>query len=178
MKLNGLLIGAAACAVFLAGCNNPADTAAAPAAPAAEPAAEAPKPAVVLPPADPVVTAQRVSDLKAVHAALEAYHTKNGAYPKSDGWQGYVSAWGADLGDNWIPELTPAFIAALPRDPTKSDKVDGAQYIYTSDGKDYKLLAHGVNDCTPAIEADGIKIDPVRGCPLAYGFWTAGAEKL
>jgi hypothetical protein len=118
--------------------------------------------------------AKRIDDLVAVKAALDAYAAANaGAYPKTEGWNGFNSAWGASLGADWIPGLVPTHIAALPRDPALSDRGDGPQYIYFSDGKDYKLLAHYTNDCGPEVETRGVRIDVVRGCN-AYGFWTEG----
>jgi hypothetical protein len=137
-------------------------------------------PVVVAPAAPPAVltgaTLQRHQDLLKVKAALERYAADhNGAYPVAEKYEGYVSAWGPSLGEKWIPELVPEYIDALPRDPANAKTADGQIYIYRSDGKDYKLLAHGYGDCSPAIEQEGIKIDPVRtkdGKCWAYGVWT------
>lgn len=118
-------------------------------------------------------TEQRIQDLAAIEAALTAYHDANGVYPGSTGFQGYASNWGASLGADWIPGLqaTP-----LPRDPSMSEEPP-SQYLYFSNGTDYKLIAHLTDDCGPAVEAQGVRIDPARKDAThcwAYGFWTEG----
>lgn len=125
-----------------------------------------------------VLTRQRIADLKAVNALLEAYHTAHGAYPVATGAQGYASAWGPSLGANWIPELQ----ASLPRDPAMSEAGNEPQYLYLSNGVDYKLIAHAVDDCSSAVEIDGVRVDPNRisatGSCWAYGFWSAGGAGM
>lgn len=164
----GLVAAVAACDV--------SDTT--PAEPA--PVAAAPVAAAPPPPALPALTGdtlQRHNDLLKVQAALEKYAAAHsGAYPVSKDFQGFISAWGPSLGANWIPELLPDYIDALPRDPANATTTEGSIYIYKSDGKDYKLLVHGYGDCSPAVEQDGIKIDPGRtkdGACWAYGIWSA-----
>lgn len=120
---------------------------------------------------------QRIQDLAAVDAALARYHQANGAYPGSSGFQGFASNWGASLGADWIPGLqsTP-----LPRDPSMSETPE-SQYLYFSDGVDYKLIAHLTNDCAPEVEQGGARIDPVRRDDAhcwSYGYWTAGGERF
>lgn len=153
-----------------------------PAAPVVEaaPAPAEPVAPVAIPETDPVkATERRVADLIALKAALDAYHAETGKYPAAyDGLKGFV-----DRGPVWIADLSPKYIASLPRDPALSDSVDGPQYLYVSDTKDYKLIAHGVGGaCDPSVERDGIKIDPNRqneqaGC-WAYGFWSDGFSKF
>src|SRR5262249_44470133 len=108
-----------------------------------------------------------------------------GAYPVSKDWQGYASNWGASLGENWLPELVGKYLTKNPCEPTHSDDSKGPQYLYRSDGKDYKLIAHVTGDCSPAIEQDGaaygVRIDPARIGPTscwAYGYWTPDAAKF
>jgi len=120
-------------------------------------------------------TQQRIDDLTAVNAALQQYHTLNNAYPVSNQIQGYASAYGASLGADWIPELSQA----LPRDPAGSEAGNEAQYLYVSDGTNYKLIAHATGDCSPAVASNGVQIDPRRNDGTscwAYGFWSAGGE--
>jgi hypothetical protein len=131
--------------------------------------AEAPAPVQV----DPAT--QRVRDLVAVNESLQRYHATNGSYPVSTGFQGYASSWGAALGADWIPGLqtTP-----LPRDPSMSETGE-SQYVYFSNGADYKLIAIGTDDCGPGIEQSGVRIDPKRRDESrcwAYGFWSPGGE--
>jgi hypothetical protein len=161
-------MAAAACGLVLAACG-PQE--APPAAPTETPAA-GPAPAVELTREE--LDARRIADLVAINNALRAYHAQNGAYPISprQGFTGVIEG-----GANWIPELVPAHIAALPRDPAMSSDAD-RQYRYASDGVDYKLIAHGVSgQCGPEIQRDGVRMDPARtrdGRCWAYGFWTEG----
>ncbi len=122
-------------------------------------------------------TQQRVADLVSINTALQQYHTTNGAYPVSNGAQGYVSAFGGSLGANWIPELG----VALPRDPSGSEAGNEAQYLYISNGADYKLIAHATDDCSSAVETSGVRVDARRAegdvC-WGYGFWSPGGESF
>jgi peptidoglycan/LPS O-acetylase OafA/YrhL len=122
--------------------------------------------------------AQRIADLVAIRKALDAYHADHGTYPEGKGLRSIV-----ERGPDWIPGLAPKYIAELPRDPTRSDSSEAPQYMYRSDTKGYKLIAHSVgDDCGSAIERDGIRTDPRRtredGTCWAFGFWTAGFEEL
>lgn len=128
----------------------------------------------------PEITRQRVTDLVAINDALERYHAAHGTYPPSEGLQGYVSEWGASLGENWIPALSEQ-LSQLPRDPAQAVLAQEPQYLYISDGQQgYKLIAHLSGDCSSQIELNGIRIDPVRvngDFCNAYGFWSeAGAN--
>jgi hypothetical protein len=127
---------------------------------------------------DPRLTnRKRVSDIVSINDALRAYHAKNGKYPKADGLKGF-----ADRGKAWIPGLAPEFIAELPRDPAESRDRSGPQYVYASNGTDYKLLAHGVSLVGGTnVEVLGVKIDPSKSTTAenaAFGFWTAAFEKV
>jgi hypothetical protein len=164
----------------LSACGPSEDMPAAPAAsaPTAEtPMAPKPPPIEIL-----AITQQRINDLKSVREALAAYATAHsGEYPKADEWNGFKSFWGESLGAAWIPELVPDYIASLPRDPAISEVPDHAQYLYKSNGKDYKLIAMYSGDCGPGVERDGIRIDPQRNKPTenncwAYGYWTKDGE--
>jgi hypothetical protein len=120
---------------------------------------------------------QRIQDLVSINEALVRYHEGNGAYPVSSGFQGYASSWGASLGADWIAGLQPT---PLPRDPAMVETPE-SQYLYFSDGIDYKLIAHLTGDCEAGVERSGVRIDPVRrteeGC-WAYGFWSSGGERF
>lgn len=120
-------------------------------------------------------TQQRINDLVTVNAALEQYHATHNGYPVSNQMQGYASQYGGSLGANWIPELGQA----LPRDPAGSEAGNESQYLYVSDGVDYKLIAHVPGDCSSAVETNGVRIDPRRSDAQscwAYGFWSANGE--
>ncbi len=119
------------------------------------------------------------SDLQKIRSALESYHAAHGSYPVSRGWSGefnpngYLGP-GAHAGPDWVPGLVPEYLPRLPQDPrNRLDK--RTQYIYRSDGKDYKLIANGAYDCHQISMRFPERIDPARYC-IAYGFWTQGAR--
>jgi hypothetical protein len=162
-------------------------------APQLQPAAAAPRPAPAAsakpqassqpPPAtdpgptwtqDPrLLNRKRVSDLVSINDAIKAYHKKHGAYPKADGLKGFI-----ERGKSWIPGLAPEFVAELPRDPARSDDPAGPQYLYASNGTDYKLLANAVALAGGTnVEVLGVRIDPSRNPTwekASFGFWTEG----
>jgi hypothetical protein len=172
----------------------PAPALAPAAAPVAAAAADAPKPkpqASAQPPAptqapeaaqismadaarvDPrLVNRKRVQDLVTINDALKSYHKAHGAYPVAPGLGGIL-----DRGAAWIPGLAD-ILPDLPRDPAMSMDRDGPQYVYASDGKDYKLIALNISlvgSTNPAVL--GIRIDPTRNPTqenAAFGFWTEG----
>jgi type II secretion system protein G len=86
--------------------------------------------------------ARRITDLKQIQTALELYYDTSGQYPLpsrgSGVWSGHCPSYGD--ADDYIPDLTPNYIASLPRDP----KYDESYYcyLYKSDGKDYALITH------------------------------------
>jgi len=165
-------------------------------APAPQPvaAAPAPKPQPALAPKptasaqppedayDPLIAARndprflnrkRVSDLVSINDALKSFHAKNGSYPKAEGLSGFP-----ERGAAWIPGIAPDFLPELPRDPSQSTDKTGPQYVYVSDGKDYKLLAQSVSLIGGTnVEVLGVRIDPTRQPTAenaAFGFWSAG----
>jgi len=130
--------------------------------------------------------ATRKANLVQVAKALELYYNDNGQYPDTGGianWQGAPTAYYGlpDSGPTqWIPGLTPNYMALLPHDPdTNHPKVycqtvpTWAGYIYTSNKTDYKLLDY----CTPEspnVAADPMA-DPVR-TSNAYAVYSANAR--
>jgi hypothetical protein len=130
-------------------------------------------PAATTTPADAPTAAMAatvLADLQALRAALENYRRDHGEYPRSRGFDGLYSNFGA-ASPTWIDGLAPKYIAALPRDPRRTND-PLRQYLYRSDGKDYKLMAHGT--CEPFDATHPEMVDPKRKC-FAVGFWTAGA---
>jgi len=115
---------------------------------------------------------ERKSDFAALGQALEKYRQDHGAYPVSTGWDGYYTPWG-QAGPDWIKGLVPGYVAHLPYDP-RGESVPTRQYFYKSDGTDYKLIAHHVEDCDKAKNDPLVHADPVRDC-FAYGIWTENA---
>jgi hypothetical protein len=133
------------------------------------PAGVAQPAASVAPPLHPsMLNRKRLQDLVTINDALKAFHMKNGAYPKSDGLAG-----ANERGAAWIPGLSPEFLAQVPLDPLHGADT---QYVYASDGANYKLLAQGVSLVGSGnVEVLGIRIDPTRNPTqqnAAFGFWT------
>ena len=110
-----------------------------------------------------------MQDLVIINDALKAYYAKNGVYPKANGLAG-----ANERGAAWIPGLSPEFLADVPRDPFHSL---GTQYVYVSDGANYKLLAQGASLIGSGnVEVLGVKIDQTRDPTpqnAAFGFWTS-----
>ncbi|HEY0980445.1 MAG TPA: type II secretion system protein [Candidatus Paceibacterota bacterium] len=118
-------------------------------------------------------TAQSLNDLAQINLALQGYQSEHGRYPSSGGnWDGLYSNYG-ESSTNWIAGLTPLYLITLPRSPNNS--TDGTNnYIYNSDGRNYKLIWHYAEDC-PSVKAKHPNlIDPARDC-YAYGYWSPGA---
>jgi hypothetical protein len=113
-------------------------------------------------------------DIFELEKALNKYYHDNKSYPKSSGgWDAIISIYGQSKGD-WIPGLAPKYIKKLPVDPRKvKDPVK--QYMYMSDGTNYKLIAHfpvGMNDI---INEYPQLVDPRRPS-WAFGVWTEAAK--
>jgi hypothetical protein len=74
--------------------------------------------------------------------------------------------------------MAPTYLATIPRDP-RQDENPYNQYIYKSNGEEYKLLALVPEDCQYTIKHYPKLSDPPRNvynqC-YAYGYWTPGAE--
>ncbi|MES2436700.1 MAG: type II secretion system protein [Patescibacteria group bacterium] len=126
-------------------------------------------------------SAQRLADLGQIHVALELYYDEHQSYPPSSGWNGIYSCWGYASTDSnangWISQLVPRYIYKLPRDPRNHINCD-AQYIYSSNTVDYKLIAHNPENCMGETRRNLPLRDPTRGgnngC-WAFGYWTPGA---
>lgn len=117
----------------------------------------------------------RVQHLTSIRDALTAYHQVHGRYPEStSGWDGRYSNWGHST-PTWINGLVPEYLPELPRDP-RNHSDPSQQYLYHSDGQNFKLIAHGAEDSEQVTLHAPDLGDPVRP-GWAYGFWTpAGAS--
>jgi Bacterial type II secretion system protein G. len=118
----------------------------------------------------------RLRDLSSIAFALEKYKRKYNQYPMSSNrgrnWDGLYSNFGESK-KNWIEGLVPDFMANLPRDPRMSDS-GLHQYLYKSNGANYKLISHSPDDCGDVLKIFPKLIDPKRNC-WAYGYWTPRA---
>lgn len=123
---------------------------------------------------------RNLHDLARIRDGLEQYRAAHGQYPRALEWSGlYGSLDGAGGGlqterTEWIPGLVPTYISALPRDPRRND-IPQEQYLYRSDGAQYKLISHGIADCYMMHRRQPARLDPARLC-YAYGWWTEGAS--
>ena len=115
---------------------------------------------------------QRVSDLQTINAALEAYFRDNGYYPSTDdNWISVVQ----QQSEEWLPDLVPDYLDAIPRDPLSSWDFDDPQYCYRSNGSGYKLIARKPGDAERVTSELPVRKDPKRStgrAVWAYGFWT------
>jgi hypothetical protein len=117
---------------------------------------------------------RRMRDMAALQGALASYQAKNGKYPLQNAENLAIGV--SDLaGASGIDALVPVYISAIPRDPQNLNQLN-RQYLYFSDGTDYKLVAHGTEDVGWVTKKRPELIDPVRPT-VAYGIWTAGAVK-
>lgn len=119
-----------------------------------------------------------VDDLLKIAYALDRYKQDHRSYPIGSSlsgarrWDGIKSNWGESRED-WIRGLAPKYIDSLPRDPRVLD--DGEhQYLYMSDGANYKLIAYQTVNCQLIKNSLPSLVDPKRDCQ-AFGFWTKKA---
>jgi len=120
-----------------------------------------------------LLTDIRLDDLAKLDQALHCYHAAHGGYPANTDFEGRVRQ-GGQVQEIWIAGLTPECLDVLPLDP-RLDNDPAHQYLYRSDGRDYKIIAHHPDDGQEVAASHPELIDPVRG-PLAYGYWSPGAK--
>jgi hypothetical protein len=120
----------------------------------------------------------RTGHFFAITDALERYRAEHGAYPASANngreWNGI--GWKGDP-QNWIPDLVPKYLPRIPSDP-RNTTIPYAQYIYRSDGTNYKLIALSPEDCNAVITHRPKYSDPARNSGdqcSAYGVWSKDA---
>lgn len=117
-------------------------------------------------------------DLGTVNDAIQIYYAEKGVYPTTSGqWYGYS---GGVQTTNYVPGLTPSYIDSLPQPKNKSPAFE---YIYNSNGTDYKLIAHdGGGGTSPGFAKicpympNNLK-DPNRSC-WAAGYWSQGGASF
>lgn len=115
---------------------------------------------------------ERVAALGRVRDAFEAFKHVNGRYPLPPGAApGQVSV---SRPEEWIQQLVPTYLPAIPGDRHRIVEADD-KYLYLSDGHDYKLVAHGVEDVRCIVERSPDLMDPRRPT-YAYGLWSPAAR--
>jgi hypothetical protein len=114
-----------------------------------------------------------LKDIFALRDALQEYYEENKSYPKSSGgWDGIIAPFGQAKKD-WIPGLAPKYISELPRDP-RSSSDPMKQYMYKSNGTDFKLIAHYPVGMKQISSAHPEMVDARRNS-WAIGVWTKAA---
>jgi general secretion pathway protein G len=123
--------------------------------------------------------AKRRTDLAQLRTALELYYTTVGSYPPTGGsssWRGTCATYGSygtTGSGGWIPNLAPTYITVLPVDP-KPNGVNGC-YLYTSNGTDYKLLAHQTMEAKCPTSSSDSMFDLPRASQCTIKIATPGA---
>ena len=113
----------------------------------------------------------RLRDFGKIYEALNAYKKDHGAFPVAS----FVTAYPNGVhSPNWIPGLAPKYLTQIPEDPRGSTDPT-RQYMYASDGRDFKIIAHAPEDFVPITKKLPQIIDPRRPT-WAYGIWTNGAS--
>jgi type II secretion system protein G len=111
---------------------------------------------------------EAVTDIAAINKAILAYHAINGNYPNNN------MTWaGSDKAINFIPELVPEYIEKVPQSKMPPD----GEYMYRSNGSEYKIFAHTDGLCTEVKKQRPELIDPSRDC-WAYGYWSEGGSNF
>ncbi|EKE25015.1 MAG: hypothetical protein ACD_5C00327G0002 [uncultured bacterium] len=124
-------------------------------------------------------TAKSVLELQSVNTSLQSYQALYGSYPVSsdsgNNWDGYCSFYGASLGVNWIPLLATVGLSngSLPIEPRNNGACwdDKRQYLYRSNGTDYKLISHW----SESMSVPDNLIDPVRDT-YSWGWWSSSVS--
>lgn len=112
---------------------------------------------------------KRLGDFQRVAGALNAYKAANGRYPLQ-GKENLVI--GLDPAASEFAVLVPKLLAHLPRDPANLS-VANKQYLYFSNGTDFKFIAHAPEDAAFVGKQRPDLTDPRRP-GFAYGIWSAG----
>jgi hypothetical protein len=112
----------------------------------------------------------RLRDFQQMSGALTAYKKAHGAYPIAS----FVTAYPNGKHEpHWIPGLVPDYLVKIPEDPRGSSDPT-RQYMYASDGKNFKIISHAPEDFVAVAQKLPQLIDPRRPT-WAYGIWTNGA---
>ena len=112
------------------------------------------------------------TQLKTTVKMVEAYKAKYGEYPKTQLWSYQGSDPNGANRNLYIPGLVPEYIKDLPIAPNK----DG-QFVYNSDGKDYKIIRYsgeGFSDAEWAQVPESMKDSWGAANKDRYGYWSPG----
>lgn len=103
-------------------------------------------------------TAKRIQDLKAIQTALEVYYSVNKTYPVvylgvDTGFRSECG-WGNFPSDQVVPNpagypsFVPNYMPVFPSDPSMKKDTSQSCYIYRSNGTDYEILDHEIEEFT------------------------------
>ena len=107
--------------------------------------------------------AKRVSDLNQIKVALEFYRNNNLAYPTTSfNWRSECTNQGGYSANNVIPGLIPTYMPSFPSDPYMNKTANTSCYLYISDGVDYTLLDHLIQEPGFSYQSQPTLIDPGR----------------
>ncbi|MCB1303612.1 MAG: hypothetical protein KDK37_05020 [Leptospiraceae bacterium] len=115
----------------------------------------------------------RVEDLLKIRVGLDTFQSKRGHYPGSTG---AMFQSGSSRDQDWIPDLRKEVPVAIPLDRRPGSHPEN-QYLYITNGADYKLLAPNPENCESVKKWVPEMIDPVRGC-AAIGYWTENGAQF
>ena len=114
----------------------------------------------------------RVQNLVTLRNALELYYADNKEYPKTFESASAFNVLGECANPGaYIPNLTPKYIAVLPTDPTLNCGSATYSFRYASNGTDYKLITHPVQNSFPAFK----EFPANAGWNGHYGVWSQNA---
>ena len=133
--------------------------------------------------------AVRVANLIQLRDALAQYHIDHDAYPATfplglplPGCDYSFVRRGECLGNptDYIPGLVPNYMPRLPTDPALNCAGTAHSFVYTSNGRDYKLITHVEAGRVPAMNDpvwDGGPNDYIIDGPnqVHYGVWSPDA---
>jgi prepilin-type N-terminal cleavage/methylation domain-containing protein len=128
------------------------------------------------------------SDISSINKALQLYYADNGSYPITSAGANNTSypcdtgswcGWDQATGDDFIPGLSPKYIATIPQLPASNVRED--TYLYRSlTGVDYKLIRF-LNPI-PSNEAAAMADLMTTTCSATtnnsrWGYWSSDATK-
>jgi prepilin-type N-terminal cleavage/methylation domain-containing protein len=117
---------------------------------------------------------KKIGDLSSIRRVIESYYALNGSYPTT----GNTWSFQRNLGDSFIPGVTPSIASKLPSvsDGSTGNPTDNS-YVYNSNGTDYKIIYY-LGAGIPADQYANVPpsmIDPFGSTHKdRYGFWSAG----
>lgn len=126
------------------------------------------------------------SEVASINKTIQLYYADNGSYPvtpagaSGQACNGNWCGWLHSTGDNFIPGLSPKYIAAIPQLPISLPNSD--TYLYRSPlGTDYKLIRLVAGTLSPE-ERTAMSDLITTDCSAAindgrWGYWSSATSK-